>query len=665
MELCSSVVYDMKIKNILYISLMLVFLASCRGAKLSVANEQFVRGEYFDAANTYRKVYNKLRSKEKRALRGEVAYQIGTCYRLINVAPRSSAAYRNAIRYNYPDSMAIFYLARELQYEGKYKEAEKYYRMFLEKAPGDVLAENGLKGCQLAQEWKNNPTRYIVKRDKLFNSRRSDCAPMYLGKEFDQIYFTSSTEKSLGKDKSSITGTKNNDIYFSKKNEKGAWQRPEPIEGDVNTELDEGIVSFSPDGNTMYLTKARREPNADTSVEIFTSSRSGAKWSTPVKYEITADTLSAYGHPAVSPDGEYLYFSSDMPGGYGGKDIWRISLTDKGGSLENMGVQINTPGNEMFPYVRSDGDLYFSSDGHPGMGGLDIFKARLNEYGVWKIENMQYPVNSQGDDFGITFGPEETGFFSSNRNDARGYDHIYSFELPSIKVWISGMVIDKDEEPVPDAVIRIVGEDGSNQKEMGRKDGSFRFKLDRGVRYVMMAGCRGYLNQKQEFTSGSEEEDAEYEVNFILSSITKPILIENIFYDFDKATLRPESKEALDNLVKLLEDNPNVSIELASHTDMKGSDEYNMKLSDRRAKSVVDYLIAAGIETGRISPKGYGESVPKVINKKMAEKYPQFKEGDILTEEYILQLSPEDQEVANQINRRTEFQVLSITYNLY
>ena len=354
-----------------------------------------------------------------------------------------------------------------------------------------------------------------------------------------------------------------------------------------------------------------------------------------------------------------------MPGGYGGKDLWRISLTDKEGSLENLGVQINTPGDEMFPYIRDNGDLYFASDGHPGMGGLDIFRARMNASGMWQIENMKYPINSSADDFGITFGEEETGFFSSNRGDGRGYDNIYSFELPSIRVWISGTVIDKDDEPVPDAIIRIVGNDGSNQKEYARKDGSFRFKLGRGVHYVMLASCRGYLNSKQEFISDAEEKDAEYGVNFVLASISKPILIENIFYDFDRATLRPESETSLNELVKMLDDNPNVSIELAAHTDYKGKDQYNLRLSERRAQSVVDYLIKAGIDPRRLQPKGYGESQPKVITKKLATQYPQFKEGDVLTEEYITKLSPEDQEIANQINRRTEFQVLSITWNLY
>ena len=601
----------MKIKTVFWGLAVAGVLASCSGAKLSVANEQYARGEYYDAAQTYRKVYGKTNPRKERKLRGEIAFKMGECYRRINMAPRSAAAYQNAIRYDYPDSMALFYLARSQQFEGKYKEAIKNYQASLETNPLSTLAKNGIRGCNLATQWKENPTRYVVKKATILNSRRSDFSPMYLGTDYDQIYFTTSTEKALGKNKSGITGTKNSDIYFSKKDERGAWQKPEPVEGEVNTEDDEGVISFSPDGTTMYLSKARREPNADTSVEIYTSTRTGAQWSAAKKYEITADTLSAFGHPAVSPDGQYLYFVSDMPGGYGGKDLWRISLTEKEGTLENLGVQINTPGDEMFPYIRSNGDLYFASDGHPGMGGLDIFRARMNDSGMWQIENMKYPINSSADDFGITFGEEETGFFSSNRGDGRGYDNIYTFELPSIRVWISGTVLDKDDEPVPDAIIRIVGNDGSNQKEFARKDGSFRFKLDRGVHYVMLATCRGYLNSKQEFISDSEEKDAEYGVNFVLASISKPILIENIFYDFDQATLRPESEASLNELVKMLNDNPNVSIELGAHTDMKGSEQYNQRLSDRRAQSVVDYLIKSGIDPAACNPKATAKASPR------------------------------------------------------
>lgn len=647
--------------------LLTAVAAGCRTPKLSEADAQFQRGEYYDASVTYKKVYNKLRKKEERPQRGEVAFKMGRCYRLLNMSARASAAFQNALRYEYPDSTTLFMLAQALHADGKYAAALRSYDKYLEFCPDDSLAINCAEGCRTAQEIRARGSRYVVKQAKLFNSRRADFCPMYLGADCDQIYYTSTTEKATGDKKSEITGMKNADVFFSKKNEKGEWERPEPVEGELNTEFDEGIVAFSPDAQTMYLTKARRELNAPTSVEIYTSTRSDAKWSAPVKFEITADTLSTFGHPAVSPDGEYLYFVSDMPGGYGGKDIWRISLKERQGSLVNLGPDINTEGNDDFPYVRSDGSLYFSSDGHPGMGGLDIFRATAVGDPAdlrWKVENLGFPINSAGDDFGITFGKGEDGFFSSNRGDARGYDHIYSFEYDPVRIAIEGLVMDKDEEPVKNAIIRIVGNDGSNQKEVARDDGSFSFALQRGVKYVMLAGAKGYLNQKQEFASDSTMEDANYWVEFILPSISKPSVVENIFYDYDKADLRPESKTALNELIAVLHDNPNVTIEMASHTDRWGSDAYNINLSERRAKSVVDYLVENGISRDRLQPHGYGKSRPKTVTKRIARLYPQFKEGDILTEEFIKTLSEEDQQAADQINRRTEFSVLSLTYNM-
>lgn len=645
-------------------AVVLVVLAGCSGAKLSTANEQMARGEYYDASKTYRKIYNRLTKREERAQRGEVAYKMAECYRRLNMAARASAAYQNAIRYGVTDSMAVLRLAQSLHAEGKYPAAIKSYEEFLAKVPGNPEAVAGLEGARLASEMKANRTRYVVRQSKLLNSRRADFSPMF---NDDVLYFTTTNEKVTGENRSEITGMKKGDIWMSKKNERGEWQRPEPVEGELNSEVEEGICSFSPDGSTMYLTKARREPNANTGVEIYTSQRSDAKWSAPVKFEITADTVSSYGHPALSPDGQWLYFTSDMPG-VGGRDIWRVNVKERAGSLENLGPDINTVGDEMFPYMLTDSIMYFSSNGHPGLGGLDIFCATLGPDGHWSVKNMGVPVNSEADDFGITFdrkADHPSGYLSSNRGDGRGYDHIYTFELPDLKITISGWVVDRDDEPVPNAVIRIVGNDGSNQKTVAKNDGSFSFPLQRGVSYVMMAGAKGFLNARQSFTSDTAEEDADYAIDFVLASLTKPNIVENIFYDFDKATLRPESTEALDGLVQMLNDNPNITIEMASHTDRVGTEEYNIDLSKRRAKSVIDYLIEHGIAADRLQYQGYGKSRPKVVTKRINKLYPQFKEGDILNEEYILGLSPEDQEAADQVNRRTEFHVLSVDYDMY
>lgn len=647
----------------IYVALLVLLLGGCRGPKLSVADEQFARGEYFDASKTYRKIYNKLKPREQRAERAEVAAKMAECHRLLGQDARAAAAYQNALRYGYPDSSIMLRLAQAQHGQGAYAQAVGTYEEYLAAHPDDRLAQRGLAGARKAAELKKNKTRYVVKNATLFNSRRSDFSPMFNG---EVLYFTTTNEKVKGTNRSEITGMKRSDIWMAKKNEQGVWQRPEAVEGELNSEWDEGICSFTPDGSTMYLTRAIRKAGSNTGTEICTSTRSDAQWSAPVKFEITADTISSYGHPAVSPSGEWLYFSSDMPG-TGGKDLWRINLRERAGSLENLGEAINTPGDEVFPYLLTDSVLFFSSDGHPGLGGLDIFRATLSPSGGWLVENMGSPINSEGDDFGITYASpgKEAGYFSSNRGDGRGYDHLYSFELPDLKILISGWVLDKDEEPVPNAVIRIVGNDGSNQKAVAKNDGSFSFPLRRGVSYVMLAGAKGYLNAKQEFTSDDAEEDAEYGIDFILASLSKPNILENIFYDFDKATLRPESKSALDELAQMLRDNPNITIEMASHTDRHGSDEYNIDLSHRRAKSVVDYLIESGIAADRLQAQGYGESRPKVVSKRINREFPQFPEGQVLDEEYILSLSEEDQEAADQVNRRTEFQVLTFDCMMY
>ncbi len=633
-------------------------LSGCNSASVAKADAQFKRGEYAEAAKTYKTIYSKLNSTTQRRQKGAISHNLANCYLRLSQPARAAASYQNAVRYLPEDSAAYLGLGRALQADGKYKQAIEAYRTFLQWRPKNMMAAHGIEGCQLALS-DNAPSRYVVKPAKVFNSLRSDFSPVFLDKTGNTLYFTSSTEKATGDNHSEVTGTKRSDIFFSTKNEKGEWQRPEPAKGELNTDADEGAICFSPDGQTMYLTVARRQPNADTSVEIYTSQRAEASWSTPQKFTITNDTLSAYGHPAVDASGRYLYFVSDMPGGFGGKDIWRINLKEKGGSLENLGPDINSDGDEMFPSMRGDTLLYFASNGHPGLGGLDIFRAAFNESKQrWSVSNMGAPINSSADDFGITFGQGESGFFSSNRRDARGYDNIYSFLLPELNISISGYVIDKDDEPVPDAIIRIVGNDGSNRKEVAKNDGSFRFSLERGVKYVMKAGAEGYLNVSQEFESGNEEEDAEYEVDFILSATTKPQSIGNILYDFDRATLRPESEEPLNELIDLLNQNPQANVELRAHTDRVGNAAYNLSLSERRAKSVVDYLIAGGIAPERLTWRGFGKTEPQRITKRLHKEYPQFEEGTLLDEAFISTLSTEDAAAADQINRRTELLVI-------
>ena len=623
-------------------------------------------GEYFDAAAQYRKAYTQTSNKD-RAFKGQCAMKMADCYRRINFTSKAIAAYNNALRYKQDDSLTQLYLGQLYMRNGNYKEATKHFQAALDSMrltdDGIRLAKTGLKAAQLAPEWKKQGSDYTVKREALFNSRRAEYSPMLAGDEDNQLYFTSTRNQAQGDEYSGITGSMAADIFMSQKDDKGRWGKPQAIDSELNSVFDEGACSFTPDGRTMYLTQCKTDPDNPRYATIAVSNRSDAAWSKPTEVMIAKDTLSSFAHPAISPNGEWLYFVSDMPGGLGGYDIWRCRLLSNNsvGAPENLGEPVNTPGNEMFPTFRPNGDLYFSSDGHPGMGGLDIFIAKGKT-----IEHPGFPLNSQGDDFGMTFeGRLNKGFFCSNRGDARGYDHIYSFFNPEIVQTVKGWVYEQDGYELTAAQVYMVGNDGTNQKLSVRGDGSFTQEIKAGVDYVFLATCKGFLNHQEELRVAPVTKSEEYVLQFPLANISAPVLIENIFYDFDKATLRPESQTALDELVNLLNENPNITIELSAHTDYKGSDQYNERLSQRRAESVVNYLIAHGIASDRLTPKGYGEGKPKKIKRKVAEKYPFLKEGDVLTETYVTSLPEEQQEQCNQLNRRTEFIVLRTTYGLF
>ena len=654
-----------KVLPLLVLSLLL--LAGCGAEKNMKKAEKFMAiGEYYDAASQYKQAYSKTPPKE-RDRRGLIAGKMAVCYRKINSTPKAVAAYRNMVRYNKATVDDRLELGRQLLKNGDYKQAAEQFRVVLDSMPDNVLARNGLLSAQQAPAWKKQGSRYTVKRMDVFNSRRAEYSPMLSGDQFDQLYFSSTRNDATGDELSGITGTKNGDIFVSQKDDKGKWSKPEVVNGGLNTEADEGASCLSPDQREMYLTQCVTDPSYPRYAQIVKSNRSDAAWGKASSVELTKDTLSCFAHPAVSPDGQWLYFVSDMPGGKGGLDIWRVRITSAGyGGVENLGEPINTPGNEMFPTFRPNGDLYFSSDGHPGMGGLDIFIAHPGKTGRYVLEHPGYPLNSQGDDFGMTFeGVKNRGFFSSNRNDGRGWDHIYSFVNPEIVQSVKGWVYEQEGYELPAAQVYMVGSDGTNLKLGVKSDGSFEKELTPGVEYMFLATCKGFLNHKEELKVVPMNDSHEYVLQFPLASITAPVLIDNIFYDFNKATLRPESQTALDELVKLLNENPNVTIELSSHCDYKGSSAYNKLLAQRRAESVVNYLVDKGIARDRLSPVGYGKEKPKTIRKKLTEKLTWLKEGDVLTEEFIKKLDPEKQEVCNQLNRRTEFIVLRTTYGMF
>ena len=655
----------------LYILLIFILLSACGTPERSIkrGDAAMAIGEYCEAAAQYKKGYSRIPPTDRKR-RGEVAYKMGDAFRRYGNTARALGAFRNAARYGQNDTLTQFYIGELLRMQGDYRGAEKAYQTYLDSFPSDERARQMLQSLSEATGIKERGSAYTVKMETMFSGSRSDYAPAYNGDEATTLYFSTTRPAVTGSDLSGITGMKPGDIYMVRKDEKGKWKAPEPVEGGLNTENDEGATAFSSDGKTMYLTVCRTDPQYPRMAEIWTSQRADAGWGKPAALKITADTLSSYAHPAPSPDGRWLYFTSDMPGGYGGTDLWRARMDEHGvGSIENLGPEINTEGNECFPAFRPSGELYFSSDGRtPSLGGLDLYRAKqdtITEH--WTVVHLPAPMNSPADDFGITFeGWHNRGYFSSNRSTGgRGWDKIYSFSYPEVLQTVKGWVYEQDGYELPEALVYIVGNDGTNEKLSVKSDGSFEMAVTPGVDYLLLATCKGYLNFRNNLHADSLEVEHQHVLQFPLPSINVPVLVRNVFYEFDKADLTPESTAALDRLTNMLKENPNVTIELAAHCDYRGNDDYNLRLSQRRAESVVRYLTEHGIEAERLTAKGYGETVPKIVNKKLLETYPFLHEGDTLTVPYILALPADQQEVCNALNRRTEFRVLRTTYGLF
>lgn len=639
-------------------------LSSCNGDKNLKRGEQFwAIGEYYEAAQEFAKAYAKTPPSQKDK-RGMIAYKVAESNRKMNYFAKAQAGYRNAVRYKYTDTLTYFYLAEMERYNKEYKQAARDYQLYLDAHPDHRLSQIGLQSCAVAQEMKERGSSYTVKEDKNFNSTYMDYSPSFNG---DDIYFSSTRRDCNGDDVNGVTGMKSGDIFYLQKDDKGKWKRYEAVDETVNTKYDEGACCFTPDGKTMYFTRCRVDATYPRFAEIYSASRNDAAWGEAKLVELSKDTLSSYAHPAISPKGDYLYFVSDMPGGCGGLDIWRVTMNGASfGAVENLGPEINTEGDEMFPTFRPNGDLYFSSNGRVGMGGLDIYKASLDSLsGKWTVDHLPYPVNSNGDDFGMTFmGEHNQGYFSSNRANRRGWDKIYSFYCPEVVQTIKGWVYEQDGYELPKAIVYIVGDDGTNKKATIQLDGSFEETVKPGVRYLFLATCEGYMNYKQEMQVPEATESEQYVLQFPLPSLDIPVLVRNVFYEFNKANITPQSIPALEGLVGLLKQNPGIVIELSSHCDYRGSDEYNEKLSQARAESVVNYLTTHGIAKGRVVAKGYGKKRPKVITKKFAERYPFLKAGDTLTVDYIKTFNEAQQDTCNALNRRTEFTVLKTTYGM-
>ena len=683
-------------KRFLYILLAVLCLSGCSiKQRIKRADKKFAIGEYYTAADIYKSCYSQLSMKKERELKGYVAYRQGECYRLIN-NPRATSCYQSALRckYHLQDSTIFLNAGLALQYQGKYKDAAKSYDLYLQSHPDNYVAQAGKYACNKIDEWKKETSRYKVSEAKEFNQKRtSNFAPMFIGDNTDAIMFTSNRQEKgkSGSKKmkrgSNVTGQQLFQLYQTRKNAAGEWEDIELAEGlyDAPEETQEndstggksagtaemGICCFSKDGRTMYFTYSKPINGKDLGAKIYKSERASGEWGEAQEVKLFADSSITVGHPALNPTGDTLYFVSDDPRGEGGKDIWWAEL-DNGEwvNAQPLGKGINTAADEMYPYVHADGTLYFASNGHPGYGGLDIYKAERDTTNkdsvVWVLYNMGAPFNGAGDDFGITFaGETQDGFFSSNRGDKKGFDKIYRFVLPEMEFIAEGTVTDEQGTPLSDASLRIVGSDGTNSKINARRDGSYKIKLKKDVKYVMLATCRGHLNAKEQWTTLNLKDSKTYTIHFALSPISRPVKMENIFYEFGRWEITKASETELLNLVKLLNDNPNITIELSAHTDLKGTDEFNNELSQKRAQSCCDFLIQHGIEKERLTPVGYGKTKPVVCNKALNKQYPWIPVNQVLDETFITALPEDKQEICNQINRRTEFKVLKTTYNLY
>ena len=654
-------------------------------------------GEYYDAADLYKQSYSRVSSKREKALKARVAFRQGECYRILN-NKHAANAYKNAIRYNYADSIVYLRYAQVLQYQGKYKEADNQYLIYLQAHPADYVAQAGHYACNSIDEWKKQSSRYKIAISKDFNDKRSSSfAPQFIGTDDNALMFTSNrTLSAKNKDKkktikrpSPVTGAQLFSLYSARKNAAGEWEDIALAEGLYNEESDQqesdstgtsggskataelGVCCFSEDGRTMFFTYSKPVNGQDLGAKIYQSLRAGGEWGEAQEVKLFADSSITVGHPALCPTGDTLYFVSDAPNGMGGKDLYMAELDgEEWVNVQNLGAQINTSGDEMYPTVHPDGTLYFASNGHPGYGGLDLFMAKrdttVRDSAAWLVFNMGAPFNSNSDDFGITFaGNTRNGFFSSNRGQKKALDRIYEFVLPEMVFLVQGAITDNNGEPVSNATIRLVGDDGTHTRVQARRDGTYKIKLNKDTRYAMLATARGYLNAREQFNTLNLADSKTQQLDFSLSPVSKPVTMDNIFYEFGKWDLTPASETGLASLVKLLNDNPNITLELSAHTDMKGDSVFNVNLSEKRAQSVCNYLISKGIERERLTPVGYGKQKPVVADKALHDKYPFIPQEQELNKEFILTLTPEQQEICNQINRRTEFKVLRTTYKLY
>lgn len=662
----------MKVKIVIFtliVSFFVSYTLRSQNSSERKANDIFEMGEYFTALDLYKIAFTKADDDVRRT---EITFKIAVCYKMLNDPKEAEQWFKKVIKANYPDPIAILYYADVLKMNGAFEDAIVQYQEYKKLVPDDPRANTGIKSSELSSKWIEKPTRYTVENMATLNSKDSDFGPAYAKKDYKSIYFSSNRSGSKGDEIHAVTGAGFYDIYESSMDKKGKWSAPTPLPGEfLNTPNEEGASCVNAKGSMIYFTRIKVVKNTYQGGKIFTSVKKGTVWGEPILIPIkgTNDSISV-GHPSINTDESVMYFSGNLPGGFGGKDIWMVRKEKKGGSFGdpiNLGPEINSAGNELYPYIRDNGTLYFSSDYWGGMGGLDIFQAdKDNKSGKWLIKNLQYPINSPSDDFGIIFeGKADKGLLTSNRRGGKGADDIYTFSMPPLKYTISGIVKDEGtDEIIPGAKVTLKGSDGKVVEQLTLADGSYKFTLDGNTDYELVSMKEKFLSGRGNESTKGLDENKDFKLDLYMASAIKPIELPNILYDLGKWTLRPESMVSLDKLIETLNDNPNITIELSSHTDFRGKPDANIVLSQKRAQSVVDYLISKGIEADRLIAVGYGQTVPNTVSKKNAAKYSFLKDDDVLTEEFIKAITnKQDQEVCHQINRRTEFKVLTYDYS--
>ncbi|MDD4847762.1 MAG: OmpA family protein [Bacteroidales bacterium] len=674
----------MKINKISFIAMlsfvffsMLLFSACSGKGKLKKADQAFNEYKYDKALKIYKKVQRKLKDKDKK---NYVLWKMAECNRFKSDYKNLPSTYKTLIDCQYDTIHPEIYL-----YYGNYflqanrlDKAQSMFQTFIDKdTTQDVRGPAALQKVALAQEYEINPGKYDVIKVKSLSSTFDDFCPTYSNQACNELIFTSNRGEATGKLKDEWTGNKFSDLFITRKDLKGRWGTPVLLEEDkvINSETNEGSPMMNQRFTTLYFTRCEKSDESQVGCGIYTTKRQGTLWNEPARLALSEDSMAVIGHPAVSTDETFLIFASDLSGGKGGKDLW--IARGKSGSyddIQNLGSVINTPGDEMFPYLHGDTVLYFASDFHPGMGGLDIFRSNISvdEAGNTVFSepvNLRFPINTIADDFGICFHPDGSneGFFSSARKGSQGVD-LYYFVLEPVIFTISGVMMDEKTMLYEAGVtVTLTGSDGSAIQTVTGENGSYTFnktQVHQNVDYELLIEKEGFFSKIEKISTVGLENSKNFKVNVDMISVPKdPIVLPEILFDLAKWDLKPQFQDSLRGLIGILEANPSLVVELAAHTDSRGSEESNDELSQKRAQSVVDYLIDRGIESPRLVAKGYGERVPRTIQQPVTRDGFTFETGTVLTEDFINGLeSRVHREAAFQLNRRIEFSIISTRY---